>query len=159
MTVWTEDGPIIVRWDSGTHVLPINVRVGSVLPLLDLAVGLMFLAHLPAAQTAGVLATQQARQETHTPGNAALEKLLVQTRRGRIASSLHRLIYGMAAFGAPVFGPDRASCSRSASPCLPACWPTGWPTRSAAPPGRSRWNWDTARRNAPAPTRPQRWRQ
>ncbi|HJY69932.1 MAG TPA: hypothetical protein VJ254_24685, partial [Streptosporangiaceae bacterium] len=36
---------------------------------------------------------------------------------------------------------------------LPACWstgrPTGWPTRSAAPPGRSRRNWDTARRNAP----------
>ncbi|HJY58691.1 MAG TPA: IclR family transcriptional regulator [Streptosporangiaceae bacterium] len=107
MAVWTEDGPIIVRWDSGTHVLPINVRVGSVLPLLDSAAGLMFLAHLPAAQTAGVLATQQARRETHTPSAAALEKLLVKTRRGGIASSLHRLIYGMAAFGAPVLGPDR----------------------------------------------------
>jgi DNA-binding IclR family transcriptional regulator len=107
VAVWTENGPIIVRWDSGTHVLPLNVRVGSVLPLLDSAVGLMFLAHLPAAQTAGVLATQQARQETHTPGAAALEKLLVKTRRDGIASSLHRMIYGMAAFGAPVFGPDR----------------------------------------------------
>src|SRR5580700_3567727 len=37
----------------------------------------------------------------------ALEKLLVKTRRDGIASSLHRMIYGMAAFGAPVFGPDR----------------------------------------------------
>ena len=63
---WTENGPIIVRWDSGTHVLPLNVRIGSVLPLLDSAAGLMFLAHLPTAQTAAVLATQQARQETHT---------------------------------------------------------------------------------------------
>ena len=107
VAVWTENGPIIVRWDSGTHLLPLNVRVGSVLPLLDSAVGLMFLAHLPAAQTAGVLATQQARQETHTPGAAALEKLLVKTRRDGIASSLHRMIYGMAAFGALVFGPDR----------------------------------------------------
>jgi DNA-binding IclR family transcriptional regulator len=166
VAVWTEDRAIIVRWDSGTHVLPINVRVGSVLPLLDSAVGVTFLAHLPTAQTAGVLATQQARQETHTPGAAALEKLLVKTRRDGIASSLHRMIYGMAAFGAPVFGTDRPSCSRSAPPCRPACWsramgarPTGWPTRSAAPPGRSRPNWDTARRNAPAPTRPQRWRQ
>lgn len=88
-------------------MLPLSVRVGSVLPLLDSAVGLMFLAHLPAAQTAGVLGTQQARQETHTPGAPALEKLLVKTRRDGIASSLHRMIYGMAAFGAPVFGPDR----------------------------------------------------
>jgi len=94
VAVWTEDGPIIVRWDSGTHVLPLNVRVGSVLPLLDSAVGLMFLAYLPATQT-------------HTPGAAALEKLLVAARRDGIASSLHRMIYGMAAFGAPVFGPDR----------------------------------------------------
>jgi DNA-binding IclR family transcriptional regulator len=60
-----------------------------------------------AGQTAGVLATQQARQETHTPSAAALEKLLVTARRDGIASSLHRMIYGMAAFGAPVFGPDR----------------------------------------------------
>lgn len=73
VAVWTEDGPIIVRWDSGTHVLPINVRVGSVLPLLDSAVGLMFLAPLPAAQTAGVLAIQQARQETHSRRRRARE--------------------------------------------------------------------------------------
>jgi DNA-binding IclR family transcriptional regulator len=113
--------PIIVRWDSGTRVLPINVRVGSVLPLLDSAVGSTFLAHLPAAQTAGVLATQQARQETHTPGAAALGKLLVKTSRDGIASSLHRMIYGMAAFGAPVFGPDRRPRARDRPPpCPPA---------------------------------------
>jgi Bacterial transcriptional regulator len=166
LEVRTVDGPIIVRWDSGTHVLPINVRVGSVLPLLDSAVGSTSLAHLPAAQTAGVLATQQARQETHTPGAAALEKLLVKTRRDGIASSLHRMIYGMAAFGAPVFGPDRGPRARDRPHhARPPGWsramgarPTGWPTRSAVPPGRSRPNWDTARRNAPAPTRPQRWR-
>jgi hypothetical protein len=62
----------------------------------------------------------------------------------------------------PYSAPTGTSCSRSASPCPPACSckarRTGWPTRSAAPPGRSRRNWDTARRNAPAPTRPQRWR-
>jgi DNA-binding IclR family transcriptional regulator len=98
-----------------------SIEVGAqVLRALDSAVGLTLLAHLPAAQTAGVLATRQARQETHTPGAAAIEKLLVKTRRDGIASSLHRMIYGMAAFGAPVFGPTGASCSRSASPCPPA---------------------------------------
>jgi DNA-binding IclR family transcriptional regulator len=108
VAVWTEDGPIIVRWDSGAHLLPITVRVGSVLPLLDSAVGLMFLAHLPAAQSARVLAAQQAQQETRTLDAAALDELLARTRHDGIATSLHRMIYGMAAFGAPVFGPDRA---------------------------------------------------
>jgi DNA-binding IclR family transcriptional regulator len=55
----------------------------------------------------------------------ALEKLLVKTRRDGIASSLHRMIYGMAAFGAPVFGPDRGlvlaiGLAMPARP--PACW-------------------------------------
>jgi len=79
--------------------------------------------------------------------------------------SLHRMIYGVAAFGAPVFGPDRCLVL-AIGLAMPArlmvegngARPTGWPTRSAVPPGRSRPNWDTARRNAPAPTRPQRWR-
>jgi DNA-binding IclR family transcriptional regulator len=108
VAVWGEDGPVIVRWDSGAHMLPITVRVGSVLPLLDSAVGVTFLAHLPGSQTAGVLAAQQARQETRTLDAAALEELVARTRRDGIASSLHRMIYGMAALGAPVFGPDRA---------------------------------------------------
>jgi DNA-binding IclR family transcriptional regulator len=108
VAVWGEDGPVIVRWDSGAHMLPITVRVGSVLPLLDSAVGVTFLAHLPASQTAGVLAAQQAQQETRTLDAAALEELVSRTRRDGIASSLHRMIYGMAALGAPVFGPDRA---------------------------------------------------
>lgn len=108
VAVWTENGPVIVRWDSGAHILPITVRVGSVLPLLDSAVGLTFQAHLPASQTARVLGAQQAQQETRTLDAAALDELLARTRRDGVASSLHRMIYGMAALGAPVFGPDRA---------------------------------------------------
>jgi DNA-binding IclR family transcriptional regulator len=167
VAVWTEDGPVIVRWDSGTQVLPINVRVGSVLPLLDSTVGLTFLAHLPAAQTAGVLATQQARQETNAPGAATLEKLLVKTRRDGIASSLHRMIYGMAAFGAPVFGPDRGLVL-AIGLAMPARPPDGRgheggadrladALRSTAGQISAELGY-TARRSAPAPTRPQRWR-
>ena len=40
-------------------------------------------------------------------GRGPMALSLVKTRRDGIASSLHRMIYGMAAFGAPVFGPDR----------------------------------------------------
>ena len=64
VAVWSDAGPTIVRWDTGTHVLPIAIRVGSTLPLLDSAVGYVFLAHLPAKSTAGVLRTQQRQSET-----------------------------------------------------------------------------------------------
>ncbi len=46
--VWIDVGPTLVGWDTGAHALPIVVRVWSVLPLLDSAVGLVFLAHMPA---------------------------------------------------------------------------------------------------------------
>ncbi len=35
IAVWSDDGPLVVRWDTGAHVLPIMVRLGSTLPLLD----------------------------------------------------------------------------------------------------------------------------
>jgi DNA-binding IclR family transcriptional regulator len=121
VAVWTEDRPIIVRWDSGTHVLPINVRVGSVLPLLDSAVGLTFLAYLPAAQTAGVLATQQARQETHSRRRRAREAPgQNEARRDREVAAPDDLRDG--GVRRPYSAPTGASCSRSASPCRPACW-------------------------------------
>lgn len=106
VAVWSESGPVIVRWDSGVHALPMMVRVGSVLPLLDSALGLVFLAHLPRPQTAAALAAQQARGETRRVPAAEQESLLEQVRRDGHASALNNMIYGMAAYAAPVFGPD-----------------------------------------------------
>ena len=106
VAVWSESGPVIVRWDSGMHALPMVVRVGSVLPLLDSALGLVFLAHLPRPQTAAALAAQQARGETRRVPAAEQESLLEQVRRDGHASALNNMIYGMAAYASPVFGPD-----------------------------------------------------
>lgn len=106
VAVWSESGPVIVRWDSGLHALPMTVRVGSVLPLLDSALGQVFLAHLPGPQTAAALAAQQARGETQRMPAALQESLLEQVRRDGHASALNNMIYGMAAYASPVFGPD-----------------------------------------------------
>jgi DNA-binding IclR family transcriptional regulator len=68
VAVWGDAGPELVRWDTGAHALPIVVRVGSVLPLLDSAVGLVFFAHLDAATTAEVLRTsKRTRQASACP--------------------------------------------------------------------------------------------
>ena len=106
IAVWSDAGPVIVRWESGRHALPMVVRVGSVLPLLDSALGLVFLAHLPASQSAAALVGQQERKETRTMIPEEQERLLDEVRAAGYAKALNNMIYGMAAYGAPVFGAD-----------------------------------------------------
>jgi hypothetical protein len=96
-------------------------------------------------------------------------------RAGRFGAAAARLGRRLDVPGAPAGRADRRRAGHPAGPAgdtLPApprsrsFWSkqgaTGsrarWPMRSAVPPGRSRPNWDTARRNTPVPTRPQRWR-
>lgn len=106
VAVWSDAGPVIVRWDSGAHALPMTVRVGSILPLLDSALGQVFLAHLPDATTSRALAGQQHRHETRALNPAAQTRLLGAVRRHGHASALNNMVYGMSALAAPVFGAD-----------------------------------------------------
>ena len=104
VAVWSDAGPTIVRWDTGAHVLPIAIRVGSTLPLLDSAVGYVFLAHLPAKSTAGVLRTQQRQRETRRLTAVEIADLGERVRREGFASTINQMIYGLSALAAPVFG-------------------------------------------------------
>jgi DNA-binding IclR family transcriptional regulator len=104
--VWTDQGPTLVRWDTGTHALPIVVRVGSVLPLLDSAVGCVFLAHLPDSVTREVLRSQQRQGTTRLAPAAEVKEIKETTRRDRFGRTTNRMIFGTAALAAPVFGAD-----------------------------------------------------
>jgi len=104
VSVWSENGPTIVRWDTGAHLLPIVVRVGSVLPLLDSAVGQVFLAHLPASTTAAVLKTQQRQGMTRQSSAKEVAELTSRVRRDGLAQTRNQMIFGLAALAAPVFG-------------------------------------------------------
>jgi DNA-binding IclR family transcriptional regulator len=104
--VWTDVGPTLVRWDTGAHALPIVVRVGSVLPLLDSAVGMVFLAHMPARQTRDVLKSQQ-RDGTTRPASAAdINRISEAARHDRLTRTNNQMIVGLAGLAAPVFGAD-----------------------------------------------------
>jgi len=106
--VWTDAGPMLVRWDTGAHALPIVVRVGSTLPLLDSAVGIVFLAYLPDSTTRDVLKTQQRQGTTHTMSAADVRDIKQSTRAEGFGRTINKMIFGLAALGAPVFGPDGA---------------------------------------------------
>ena len=49
--IWGERGPTIVAIEESDHLVTMNVRIGTALPLLTTAIGRLFLAHLPASAT------------------------------------------------------------------------------------------------------------
>jgi DNA-binding IclR family transcriptional regulator len=104
VAVWSEEGPIIVRWDTGTHVLPITVRVGSVLPLVESAIGQVFLAHLPAATTSSTLERQ--RGTTRRISERERRELVARVLDDGYGRTTNRMIIGEGALAAPVFGAD-----------------------------------------------------
>jgi DNA-binding IclR family transcriptional regulator len=104
VAVWSDAGPALVRWDTGAHALPIVVRVGSTLPLLDSAVGYVFFAHLPESVTAEVLKTQQKQAVTRPLSVREARELRELVRRDGFARTANQMIVGLAALAAPVFG-------------------------------------------------------
>lgn len=106
VVVWSDAGPALVRWDTGTHDLPIAIRVGSTLPLLDSAVGYVLLAHLPSSLTAKVLKAQQRRGTTRTLPAEEVAALKARIREDGLALTVDQMIVGLAAIAAPIFNAD-----------------------------------------------------
>src|SRR5262249_19058963 len=58
--IWGERGPTIIGMEESDHLVTMNLRIGSVLPLLNTAIGRLFLAYLPPTQTARLVAGERA---------------------------------------------------------------------------------------------------
>ncbi len=58
VAVWTDGGPVIVRWEYGLHPLSLTTRIGASLPVVESAAGQVFLALLPSMMTRTALETQ-----------------------------------------------------------------------------------------------------
>lgn len=99
--VWGDGGPVIVHWEYGAHSLPINVRVGATLPLLDSSVGRVFLTVLPEAMTAPILA---ASGEGDSPElEAQVAGIRAQVVERGVAITSGGVIPGLVSLAAPVY--------------------------------------------------------
>ena len=58
VAVWTDGGPVIVRWEYGLHPLSLTTRIGASLPIVESAAGQVFLALLPTMMTRTALESQ-----------------------------------------------------------------------------------------------------
>lgn len=96
LAIWANHGPTIVRWEEGTQPVTVNVRVGSVLPLMRSATGRVFLCWLPSAVTAPILKAEKAHAKE-------IERLQQATRACGLGSVEGDLLAGVASLSAPVF--------------------------------------------------------
>ena len=96
LAVWGNRGPTIVRWEESARPVTVNVRVGSVLPLMRSATGRVFLTWLPTDFTADLVHNEKAASKV-------VEALRRATRRRGLGCVEGDLLPGVASLSAPVF--------------------------------------------------------
>src|SRR5262245_20665720 len=103
--IWGERGPTIIAIEESDHLVTMNVRVGTVLPLLTTAIGRLFLAHLPASTTRAIAAAERRRPATlgALPSEDELAALLAEIRVRNLSRAHGPLLPGVDALAAPVF--------------------------------------------------------
>lgn len=104
--VWSEAGPVLIAMQEADHWLTMNIRIGSRLPLLSTAIGRIFLAYLPAIDTAGLIVAERKAALAHgtiLPTAEAMESLTDEVRKRRLARVPSAIIPGIDAIAAPVF--------------------------------------------------------
>ncbi|WP_260928547.1 IclR family transcriptional regulator [Novosphingobium sp. 9] len=93
-------GPTIVRWIMGRPPVMTSFHVGTVLPLLGSATGHVFLAYMPEAETAAMLALELEKLEGDRPDVAALCDKVRERGFGYVDGNM---VPGLRATAYPIF--------------------------------------------------------
>jgi DNA-binding IclR family transcriptional regulator len=103
-------GPTIVRWEEPLRAVVVNVRAGSVLPILWSASGRVFGAHTNSLAIDTLieqdLKTANPLQNNELPDKKAVRDMLKTVRTTGCASIQNTLLAGIGAVAAPVFDYD-----------------------------------------------------
>ena len=108
LAVWGYSGPTIVRWEESSQPVTLNVRVGSIMPLLTSATGRLFAAFLPTEQTEAMLRaeTQNLRMRGAAPSRQTLNdfrRLQNEIRSTGISPADGTQLASVSALSAPIF--------------------------------------------------------
>jgi DNA-binding IclR family transcriptional regulator len=107
LAVWSDNGPVIVRWERPRRPITVNVVTGTALELLSSASGRVFAAWLQS-DAVNRLIGKELKSGEHLPPNlktrADVDAMLARVRAdGYSAISDYYLVTGVEAVAAPVF--------------------------------------------------------
>jgi DNA-binding IclR family transcriptional regulator len=115
LAVMGNQGPTILRFEEPGLPITINVRAGSVMPLLWSATGQVFLSYLDdaavASQAERELAAAAKAQRALLPGRNPVEALRRRVRSQGCATICDTLLPGISAVAAPVFDYNGHVCA------------------------------------------------
>ena len=115
IAVWGNHGPTLVHWQESPLAVPVNLRLGDVMPMLSSATGRCFAAFIGngvGADRAHAMIEQEMQQarklgRTDVPTTAAgVRALMEQTRAQGLGQVVNVLLPGISGFCAPVFDAD-----------------------------------------------------
>lgn len=106
--IWGNNGPTIVQWRDSSRPVTVNVKPGSVLPLLSSATGRTFLAYGDTQMLEPFieqeLASQKGKSAAAYPGTKKQVKELIKTTRTeQVGRVIGDLLVGVNSVSAPVF--------------------------------------------------------
>jgi len=105
MAVWGSHGPTILRWLEASHPVTVNVRAGSVMPLLASATGQVFAAFGSPSLVNPVL-ERELKNEARRGGAVSrgdAGRLIDEVRRRGLGRVTGQMLAGVHALSAPAF--------------------------------------------------------
>ena len=106
LAVWSDNGPIIVRWERPRRPITVNVVTGTALEIITSASGRIFGAWMPRATIAPLVDKELKNPQLPEAWNtrSKVEAIFAEVRRSGSASvSGYHLVPGVEAVAAPVF--------------------------------------------------------
>jgi DNA-binding IclR family transcriptional regulator len=106
LALWSPQGPVVFNLEQSSRPVYMNIRVGSILPLLNTATGRVFAAFQSRDEIGALLETEcdEARKARLPWGEAArVQHLLDETRKVGLARVEGDLVPGVNAIAAPLF--------------------------------------------------------
>jgi DNA-binding IclR family transcriptional regulator len=103
LAIWGDRGPTVIRIEEPTRPVSMNVRVGTVLPVANSAIGQMFAAHLPRSVTDPLAAAEgggTAKAGRRAPRLS--DRALAEVRTRGLSRSIAVYFPGVNAMAAPV---------------------------------------------------------
>ena len=107
LSIWTPDGPTMIRWLDSSHPLTVNIKPGSRTPLLNSASGRVFLSFEPQEKLKTVLAAElrvrRSRKETAWTTMEEVNALRAEVRRHGLGRVRGDRVSGVNGLSAPIF--------------------------------------------------------
>jgi DNA-binding IclR family transcriptional regulator len=106
LAMWSPQGPVVFALEESSRPVFMNVRVGSILPLLRTATGRVFASFLPREMVSDLLDAESRSSASYS--RTHIKKLLDETPQHRLARVTGDLVPGVNALAAPLF--DHKDC-------------------------------------------------